>query len=289
MFILIVIIIIRIISNPISNVLQKKLAYQQHPLFVNFISYFILTIFSLLLIYNSDFRFLNDEYWLYAILGGLFGSVGNGFMIKALEKGELSVLGPINSYKSIMGMLFAFLIIGEIPNTWAFIGIAFIIVGSYFILDQKNEPFSWTLFKQDSIKFRLFALVFTAIQAVFDKKLIQLTNLNIAFASWCFFGFLFSVPFLLTAKINFSKEFSKMNIEKSVKYFLLSISVAIMVASTNYLFSKMQVGEALALFQISILVSVFFGYHFFQEKGMLRKIVGSVIMITGSILILLNY
>jgi drug/metabolite transporter (DMT)-like permease len=71
-----------------------------------------------------------------------------------------------------------------------------------------------------------------------------------------------------------------------VKYIDLSMSVAIMVFSTNYTFSKMQVGPALALFQISILVSVFFGYRFFNETDLVRKIIGSLIMILGSVLII---
>ncbi len=49
----------------------------------------------------------------------------------------------------------------------------------------------------------------------------------------------------------------------------------------------MQVGIALALFQISILVNVFFGHHFFKELGLVKKLIGASIMVAGSILIIL--
>jgi drug/metabolite transporter (DMT)-like permease len=59
-----------------------------------------------------------------------------------------------------------------------------------------------------------------------------------------------------------------------------------MVVCTNYVFKNMQVGAGLALFQISILFSVFLGHHIFKEKGLFKKLVGSFIMIVGSLLIM---
>ena len=60
-----------------------------------------------------------------------------------------------------------------------------------------------------------------------------------------------------------------------------------MQLTTNYAFSKMQVGYALSLFQLSTLVSVFLGYKIFKEQDIRKKIIGSVIMIVGSIIIIL--
>ena len=56
---------------------------------------------------------------------------------------------------------------------------------------------------------------------------------------------------------------------------------------TNYVFDNMSVGYALSLFQLSIIVSIIFGYKFFQEKEIRKKIMGSIIMIVGSVLIIL--
>ncbi len=49
----------------------------------------------------------------------------------------------------------------------------------------------------------------------------------------------------------------------------------------------MPVGYALSLFQLSIIISVIFGYQFFKEKDIGKKIIGSLIMIVGSVLIIL--
>ena len=57
--------------------------------------------------------------------------------------------------------------------------------------------------------------------------------------------------------------------------------------STNFVFAKMNVAYALALFQLSTLLSVFLGVSIFKEKNLKKKLIGSLIMITGAILILL--
>ncbi len=58
--------------------------------------------------------------------------------------------------------------------------------------------------------------------------------------------------------------------------------------STNIVFEKLNVGLSLALFQLSGIVAVILGYKFFNEGQLLKKIIGSIIMIAGSCLILMR-
>ena len=60
-----------------------------------------------------------------------------------------------------------------------------------------------------------------------------------------------------------------------------------MQLSTNYVFARMNVGLALALFQLSTIVNLFIGYKVFKEKDILKKFVGIVIMLIGSAFILI--
>ena len=50
----------------------------------------------------------------------------------------------------------------------------------------------------------------------------------------------------------------------------------------------MNVGYALALFQLSSLASVIFGYKIFKEKNILKKLTGSIIMVIGAIAVILS-
>ena len=280
-------VLIRIVSNSISNVFQKQLTPGQNPFFINLVSYGILSVFSLFLIYDFPIDYVSHSVWLYSLIGGMMGAIGNGFIIKALESGQLSVLGPINAYKSIVGMIFAFILIGELPNVWGLIGVLFIIFGSYLVLDNGNEKFSWKIFKQPAIQYRIAALFLTGIQAVTDKQVILLSNLKYAFAGWCVFGFIFSIPLFIFSGLTIKSQMKLLTGSMLIKYFFLAASIGVMVLCTNYVFKNMQVGIALALFQISILVNVFFGHHFFKELGLVKKLIGASIMVAGSILIIL--
>jgi drug/metabolite transporter (DMT)-like permease len=281
-------VMIRILINPFSNVLQKQITIKgQHPLFINLTTYALLAFISIFLVFDISIQSLDTEFWIYSIAGGITGALGNGFIVKALEKGELSVLGPINAYKSIVGMLFAYLLIKEIPNAWGVAGMIFIIIGSYFVLDTTEEKFSWQLFKTPAIQYRLAALILTGIQAVLDKKVIEHSNLTIAFAGWSIFGAGFSFIFILFTKVSIQKEFKNIHREVLIKYFLLVLTVGLMLASTNYTLSHMPVGYALALFQLSILLSVVLGHRFFNELHIFKKLMGATIMVIGSALIIL--
>lgn len=281
-------VLLRIVSNPVANVFQKQLTKNgSHPLVVNFISYFTLALICLFFSFSISWSNLPQQFWLYATLGGIVGALGNGFLVKALHKGELSVLGPINAFKSVIAIITGIFLLGEIPNVWGIVGIGLIIYGSYFVLDTPEEKFSWSLLKKPEIRFRIWAMILTAIEAVFVKKVILASSTGIAFISWCWFGAFFSLLLLFVYRIQLRTEIRKTSLPDLAKYLLLIICIGTMQFTTNYAFDHIPVGYALSLFQLSILISVLFGRHFFDEQNIRKKLLGSAIMIVGSVVIIL--
>ncbi len=275
--------ILRILANPSANVFQKKLASNFSTFFINAITYGGLVCIFLPFILRADLVSLNQEVWFYGILGGLAGSLGNAFLVKALSLGDLSVLGPINSYKSVVAMIFGIILLGEIPSLTGILATALIIWGSYFVFDTTAEKFSLSLFRRKDIIFRFLALFFTGFEAIMIKRVILLSDINISFFFWCCFGFLFSLPFAFRKKISVH-QFNK----KSILYFAgLILMFGLMQYSTNYVFQNMNVSYALALFQLSSLINVIFGCKFFNETQIRKKIFGTLIMIIGSVIIIL--
>ena len=59
-------------------------------------------------------------------------------------------------------------------------------------------------------------------------------------------------------------------------------------ADTIVTFARFRVGNSLALFQTSTLLTVFLGYKVFRERNILERLIGSLIMIAGAVLILLS-
>ena len=281
--------ILRILSNPLANVFQKKLtAAGRNALVVNLSTYAILSVACLLFAFQFAWLRLPKEFWLYSLLGGAVGASGNSFLVKALERGDLSVLGPVNSYKSIVAMITGFFMLGEVPNIYGLLGVAIIIYGSYFVIDTMPEGFSWKVFKRKDIQYRIWAMILTAIEAVIIKKIIIVSSVTIAFISWCWFGALFSVFILYLRKINIKAEVSKTGKVELYYFLLIAICVGIMQFATNFSFQHIQVGYALSFFQLSIIVSVLLGYKIFKEENLRKKLIGSVVMIAGAVLIILS-
>ncbi|MDI1322704.1 MAG: GRP family sugar transporter [Algoriphagus sp.] len=254
---------------------------------VNFLTYLLLSVACVLFAFFIHWPVFPREFWIYSILGGIAGALGNSFLVKALQKGDLSVLGPINSYKSLVGIFAGVILLGEVPTLWGLLGVALIIFGSYFVLDTTPERFSFALLKKDEIRFRIWAMILTAIEAVFVKKVILASSTPIAFISWCCFGALFSFALLFIYRLDLKKEARQIGSMDIRNYSLLVVCIGLMQFTTNYVFEHMAVGYALSLFQLSIIVSVLLGHRIFQEKDIRKKLVGSAIMIIGSIVLIL--
>lgn len=281
-------IFIRILSNPLGNVFQKQLtATGNHPLLVNFLTYLLLSGICILMAGFIDWQVLPLQFWMYSILGGIVGALGNSFLVKALQKGDLSVLGPINSYKSLVGIFVGVLLLGEVPTLWGLLGVALVIFGSYFVLDTTPERFSFALFKKEEIRFRIWAMILTAIEAVFVKKVILASSTPIAFISWCCFGAFFSFTLVFIYRLDLKKEVRKIGFGDIRTYCFLVICIGLMQFTTNYAFEHLAVGYALSLFQLSIIVSVLLGYGIFKEENIRKKLIGSALMIIGSAVLIL--
>lgn len=276
-------VIIRIISNSLSNVFQKRLTHRgMNSYAVNFYTYAGLSLLSLFFI--NSLAPLTNTVLINAAAGGIFGAAGNYYLIKALSRGDLSVLGPINAYKSVVAMIFAIFLAGEIPSLAGIFGIALLIFGSYVIFNTTKEGFSIKLLKRKDIKFRIYALIFTAIEAVFIKNVITSSDVLTSFVLWCFFGAIFAFSLLSTHKIKLKKP-NGLSV-----LFLCSIimSAGVMQYSTNFVFERMNVSYALALFQLSAVLNVILGWKFFREKNLLKKLLGATIMAAGAAILILN-
>ena len=275
----IIAILFRIFSNSFSNVFQKKLTKSgEAATCINCINYILMSLISIPLLLLVNFSLITPEFWLYAIAGGITGAIGNCFMVLALKQGELSVLGPINSYKAIVGMIFGIFLLHEYPNIYGLLGIGLIIIGSYFILESPKA-----LLRKD-IQYRIYALIFTAIEAVFIKKVIILSSIASSFIISSFLGAIFSY---LIMRILENEKLHIPTKKNGIMYISTTLCFAIMTFTTAYVFKYMNVGYALSLFQLSIILNVILGYKLFNEKKLIKKLLGSLIILIGSAAILI--
>lgn len=274
---------IRILSNPAANVVQKHLSNKYSAVLINLYSYGFLSLFCLIFACQNNWFQYGRNYWGYVGMAGMLCILGSVCLIKALRYGELSVLGPINSYKCLIGLIIAYFMLGEIPDIYGILGVLLIIAGSWFIFDTVKEGFSFKLLLRKDIILRFCALFFTGCEAVVLKKIILLSSVSECFILWSISGFVFSLllMFLLRVKFQFV-------LKKDIgRIFIIALSLGLMQYSTNFVFKYIDVGLSLALFQLSSIVTVFAGYFIFREGSLIKKLAGTLIMIAGSCFILI--
>ncbi|WP_461041617.1 EamA family transporter [Spirosoma harenae] len=279
---------IRIVANPLANVFQKQLTQQAaDPLFVTSATYGFLAVACLGFWPKLTFFGLSDEFWYYMMVTSVLAMFGNVFLVKALHLGDLSVLGPINAYKSVVGLIVSVFLLNEIPGWWGLAGVLLIIVGSYVVLGNgdSQKGLSLHVFQRPAVKLRLAALVFSAIDGAFLKKAILVSTPITAFFYWCLLGFVCTLLWiLLSVRKKWRPQLALLASQKTI-FIALCVVVALTQLASNVALAGMPVGYALALFQTSALLSVLFGYQFFREQHILRKLIGASIMVTGAILI----
>lgn len=266
-------ILIRIFSNSYLNVFQKILTTRgEKSSVINFYTYLGLSLAGVLFLHQVSLNILP-----LVLIMGFLGALGNFFIIKALSIGELSTLAPINSYKPVVALIFRIIFLHEIPTISALLALVLIITGTYFVLGGWGKSKNRNII---AIFYRILALICSGTEAVFIKKIILITGTTNCFILWALSGLLFS-----SIIVAFSRH---KPVIKEYKYqFLLILAVGIMQYSTNFVFARMNVSYALALFQLSTLLSVFLGVNMFHEAGLKKKIAGSIIMILGAVILIL--
>lgn len=276
-------VILRILSNPTANMFEKKVSSEGSSLYTNFYSYLFMSLCCIPLAFHYEWASLPVAYWKYAFTAGFLCAVGRACMVKALQLGELSVLGPVNSYKSVVGLVIGIFLLSEIPSVYGLLGMVLIIYGSWFVFDTTEEGFSWKLLKRKDINLRFAALILTGIEAVILKKVILLSNVAMAFITWAWSGAVFTFLIIILTR----RQFVGIKKHQLSWYFMICAGLALMQLSTNYVFQHMKVGYALALFQLSTIVNLVFGVEFFNEKDFRKKFIGTLIMTLGSVVIIL--
>jgi drug/metabolite transporter (DMT)-like permease len=164
----------RILASPVSNVFQKQLAQgSANPLFIIGATHALLTLGCLPLVFAGSLP-LDPRFWTNIAVCAALAVAGNVLLVCALSSTGLSVLGPINAYKSVVGLVLGIFLIGEVPTLLGAAGVLLILAGSYFVVDRdihqpRRHAFA-AFFSERGIQFRFAALILSATEAVFLKK-----------------------------------------------------------------------------------------------------------------------
>ena len=234
---------------------------------------------------------LGSGVWPNMVVAALFAVAGNVLIVYALSATDLSVLGPINVYKSVVGLILGIFLIGERPTLVGLAGVLLIVAGSYFVMDRSiNHPSNNAFvrfFKERGVQLRFAALILSATEAVFLKRAIVVSSPITVFVLWSVLGLLIAltgVAALLWRDVARQVVILR---QAGGTYALLAIATGVMQLATLLTFRQFHVGYSLALFQLSAIVSVVLGRRYFGEGHFRERLAGSLVMTVGAALIVL--
>ncbi len=120
--------------------------------------------------------------------------------VRALQYADASLVAPMSAFQPLFGIVPAWLILGEVPTTWGFVGLFSVLVGLWFFsvaegkmksedleklpawlksLDGKAPRWSayfYTIFRNRGVKIMLLVTLCGATSINFDKKAAMLSS-----------------------------------------------------------------------------------------------------------------
>lgn len=283
-----IIVLGRVIFAAFTNVFQKQLTqHHHHPLTVVLASYLVLVVFSVPILFWLPVADLSNTFWLNILFAALLDMAGTLFLVMSLSKTDLSVFGPLNAYKVVISMLLAMLFLHEIPELQGLIGITIIIIGSCFLLpptQHRSQTRLLELIKDKGVQYRFLSILLFSIGTLPLKNAAVLASPLTTTVFWCLFGLPLAV---LTYKL-FTPQPTYSDIKSSdIRHTVfLGITIFMMQYTTLIVLSQTLIAYALALFQLSMVLQVFLGYHVFKEQDIKRRLMACLVMIVGSLLVL---
>ena len=231
---------------------------------------------------------LSVDFWANILAAVVLAVAGYLFLWYALRSTDISVLGPINAYKAVLGLLLAVVLIGEVPTLAGLIGVALIVAGSYFVIDRVPGQAHSSAFRQftrePGVQLRFAALICSATESVLLKRALILSSPIATFLIWSVLCFVIAAMGAVLLRRGVAAEAARLRSEWRT-YLWLALTTGLMQLTTLLTFDKLQVGYSLALFQLSTLVTVYLGHRYFAEPNIRRRLLGSLIMVIGAMLI----
>ena len=207
--------------------------------------------------------------------------------IKALKVSPLSLTLPFLSLTPLFLIIVPYLILGEKVSLPGAVGVLCIAAGGY-TLNVKEfrkgifEPFLAIRRERGSVYMIMVAFIYAFTSS--------LGKMAIDHSSPIFFGTVYftavTAAFTPIALYRGRRELRMIARNGSLKASLLpGVFYAAMIISHMIAMSMTKVAYMISVKRLSLLIGVFYGYLFFRESGIRERLLGTVLMITGFVLI----
>lgn len=219
----------------------------------------------------------------FLLCSGLAGGGSWLCYFKALQMGRVSQVAAVDKSSIILTILMGILFLNESAGAVKFIGLVFIAVGTYLMLERRRAEekravrSSWFFYAAGSA-------VFAALTAILAK--IGLSGIDANLGTALRTSVIFVFAGLMLPITNSAKALRGV---RKKDLFFLGLSGAATGAAWLCYFQALQLGEAgtvAALDKLSIVFTVLFSRIVLRERVSKRAVVGLVLLTVGTLLLL---
>lgn len=233
---------------------------------------------------------VDSLFWLGVFMSAFLNVFAGIASFTAIKYAPISLIMPMSSFNPVFTTLFAIFLLGEVPSFLKATGILVIVIGSYLLHVSDIRKSLWQpfieLFANKYVLLFLLSNFLWAITPIFEKTAIWHTSPSspiLVAATAAFLLGLFLTPVILKTVVNPLSE-----IKNNIHWFLLLapfIALGAWVAFTA--FSLANLGYVTAIFKLSVLFTILWGWFFFREERIKERLLGGGVMLLGTILLVI--
>lgn len=272
----------------ITSILAKCGIRKTDSNVATFIRTIIVLLFSLLMVMIvgsfPTLKNLSAKTILFLVLSGL--STGASWLcyFRALQKGNINKVVPIDKSSTVLTIILATIFLGESITLYKTLGIIAIGLGTLMMIEKKDtenktEEKGWLFYA-------ILSAVFASLTSILGKVGIEGVESNLGTAIRTVVVIVMSfVMVSVTGKVKDIKRIDK----KELAFILLSgLSIG---ASWLFYYRALQDGEAsivVPIDKLSILVTIAFSYFVFKEKLGKKALIGLILIVVGTLVLLIK-
>ena len=236
------------------------------------------------LIVNPNFSLgaVSSKTLVFLVLSGL--STGASWLcyFRALSKGDINKVVPIDKSSTVLTIILAVIFLGERVTVYKTLGVVFMAIGPLLMIEKKDtekksEGEGWLIYA-------LLSAFFASLTTILGKIGIEGVESNLGTAIRT--AVVIVMSFIMVAFTGKTGEIKKID-KKELGFILLSgLSTG---ASWLCYYKALQDGEAgivVPIDKLSILVTIAFSYIVFKERLSKKAMLGLVMIVFGTLVLL---
>jgi drug/metabolite transporter (DMT)-like permease len=300
--------IIGAVSNAAYYIIIKNHITTQDPRILTALGFLISGILLLMISAARGFPVIGPAYYYAVVISGILNIIGLNLIFRALESSDLSLSMPMLSFTPVFLIGTSYLLLHEVPSAAGIFGICIIVSGSYVLnISTEHEhfldPVKSMVQNRGSWYMLIVAFLFAA-SINYDK--IAMLNSDPVFGM-AFTLLIISSAFAVIVVISQKSagRFPLLPVERNPApsaplpetaislrpYFVPAILIALFISaecvSINVAYTLQIAPYVIAIKRLSIIFMVLYGTILCAEDEIRPRLLGSVLMVGGAVIILL--